>query len=61
MSPGPSSLSNSDAIMFQMDDVAQQTPPVSARTPEPIIEQPEGEKCPMGHPTHGTSCKYPHD
>ncbi|KXZ49419.1 hypothetical protein GPECTOR_21g645 [Gonium pectorale] len=40
-SPVPSSLSNSEAIIFQMDDVAQLTPPNGG--PEPISEQPEAE------------------
>ncbi|PNH05569.1 E3 ubiquitin-protein ligase, partial [Tetrabaena socialis] len=39
-SPEPSSLSNSDAIIFQMDDVQQLS---MARSPEPISEQPEDE------------------
>ncbi|KAG2499753.1 hypothetical protein HYH03_002685 [Edaphochlamys debaryana] len=43
-SPAQSSLSASEAIIFQMDDVAQLTPPTQPRNPEPpISEQPEAE------------------
>ncbi|GLI61083.1 hypothetical protein VaNZ11_003350 [Volvox africanus] len=42
-SPAMSLLSTSEAIIFQMDDVAQMTPPLSDRNPEPISEQPEAE------------------
>ncbi|GLC41375.1 hypothetical protein PLESTF_000296800 [Pleodorina starrii] len=42
-SPSMSSLSNSEAIIFQMDDVALMTPPTAPRNPEPISEQPEDE------------------
>ncbi|GIL81288.1 hypothetical protein Vretimale_1161 [Volvox reticuliferus] len=42
-SPAMSTFSASEAIIFQMDDVAQITPPGVGRNPEPISEQPEAE------------------